>query len=124
MQLTISIKNEAAVKRMIQQAPSLAADYLTKGLHAAILRLHAISQDSAMLAFKNPTHTTRLSFGRGITLRPLYASIRPMTEYSPFVHEGTKYIKANPFMDRIARVGQLDVNKEVNAAMDQLIKNL
>lgn len=120
----IELRNERAVQQALKQAPRNAEKYLTQGIHGGILRLHEESQKASNLQFKNPTHTTRASFGKGIVLQKLYGSIRPTTYYSIFVHEGTKYIDANPFMHRIAKSGEKRVNKEINSAMDAFIKSI
>jgi len=122
--IKIELRNESAVKAALKTAPVKAAEYLTKGLHGAIFRLHEESQKAENLQFKKPTHTTRASFGKGIELKYLYGSIRPTTYYSVFVHEGTRFIKSNPFMKRIADSGEKNVNKEINNAMDAFIKNI
>jgi hypothetical protein len=122
--IKIELRNEAAVQRALKTAPTKAAQYLTKGLHGGIFRLHEESQKADNLQFKKPTHTTRASFGKGIELRNLYASIRPTTYYSVFVHEGTRFIKSNPFMKRIADAGEKKVNTEINNAMNAFIKNI
>ena len=120
----IELRNEAQVQRALKIAPAKAAEYLTKGLHGGIFRLHEESQKADNLQFKKPTHTTRASFGKGIELKNLYGSIRPTTYYSVFVHQGTRFIKSNPFMKRIADAGEKNVNKEINNAMDAFIKSI
>jgi len=120
----IELRNEKKVAAALKSAPSKAAEYLTKGLHGGIFRLHEESQKAENLQFKKPTHTTRASFGKGIELRKLYASIRPTTYYSVFVHNGTRFIKSNLFMKRIADAGEKKVNTEINNAMDAFIKNI
>ncbi len=45
-----------------------------------------------------PVDTGRLRASIGVSLRPFSATIRPRTNYAVFVHEGTKYMRARPFM--------------------------
>lgn len=122
--IKVDIRDKDNVERTLKMFPAQSRKYLTQGIHGAIFRLHAESQKQENLQFKKPTHTTRLSFGRGIELRTLYGSIRPMTYYSIFVHQGTRFIKANPFMDRIAESGSRDVDKEINKSIDALMKSV
>ena len=45
-----------------------------------------------------PVDTGRLRASIGVSLRRDSATIRPDTNYALFVHEGTKYLRARPFM--------------------------
>ncbi len=45
-----------------------------------------------------PVDTGRLRASIGVSLRPASATIRPHTNYATYVHEGTKYLRARPFM--------------------------
>ena len=110
VKINIEIRNLAKVQGQLRKLPERGTKLLTQGIHGAIARLYNESQKQENLLFKNPTHTTRKSFANGIEMRRMYASIRPMTYYSVFVNNGTRFMSANPFMDRIAKAGEEGVN--------------
>lgn len=45
------------------------------------------------------------------TLTPTSATIGPMVDYAVFVHEGTRYMRARPFLKAAAEISQVDVMK-------------
>lgn len=48
----------------------------------------------------------------------LQAAWYPTAHYAIFVHDGTKYIKANPFMLKIIKKSEAEVNKIFREAQD------
>ncbi len=45
-----------------------------------------------------PVDTGRLRASIGVSLRPMSATIAPHTSYAIYVHEGTRYMRARPYM--------------------------
>ncbi len=45
-----------------------------------------------------PVDTGRLRASIGVLIKPFSATIQPRTNYATFVHEGTRFMKARPFM--------------------------
>ena len=45
-----------------------------------------------------PVDTGRLRASIGVTLRPMGATIQPDTHYAYWVHQGTRYVDARPYM--------------------------
>lgn len=48
------------------------------------------------------------------------ASIETRAKYSPFVHEGTRYMKKRPWLDHAMKKG----NKNINKLANDLLKNV
>ena len=115
MKIEVKIKNYKELKYWAKRSQNMAEEYLTKGIHDAVLKIHNHSQDQEKnLRFKRPTGRLRKSFKEGISLKKLYGSIGPRTNYAHYVYYGTRYLRAknwfiggqsvrayNPYMDRI-----------------------
>ncbi len=73
-----------------------------------------------------PVDTGRLRASIGVTLKPMLAIVQPDTNYAFFVHEGTRYMMARPYMlwGAEAAVPGFDVKmaKELDAEIQKKIK--
>lgn len=56
------------------------------------------------------------------SIYPTMAKITPFVNYAIFVHEGTRFIKANPFMTRAKDQSQGEVEKFFDDAIDDSLK--
>ena len=45
-----------------------------------------------------PVDTGRLRASIGVSLRPMEAVVAPHTDYAIYVHKGTRYMRARPYM--------------------------
>ena len=48
----------------------------------------------------------------------------PTVYYAPFVHDGTKFIKSNPFMPKIVAKSEAEVNKVFREAQDMINREI
>lgn len=53
---------------------------------------------------------------------PTRATITPFVNYAIFVHEGTRFIRANPFMERAKQRGESEVQQFFSDALDDGLK--
>ena len=67
---------------------------------------------------RSPVDTGRMRSSINTTVRGLSATIRPMVHYAQFVHNGTRFMRAQPFMTR----GLNDSITEIRAVFNREIK--
>jgi len=110
--------------------PAIANPILANIINVILAELHKGATDTNF-DFKLPRtqRTGRLanSFSEGISLASasrLEGNIRPTVKYAPFVHEGTQYISANPFMPRIVKATQYAIDQHIKTGADKLAKAL
>jgi hypothetical protein len=133
--LTISITNLDALRANFGKAPSLALKYLAKATTASIFEVEKQAVDRNF-QFKTPralrTGRLALSFAQGRVIAPggLRAAIGPTARHRGFYYPAAVYfgttrgLRANPFMDRIARAAEPDVNQHFEKAVDLLVSDI
>lgn len=128
--LTVSISNLDALRDNFSKAPGIALKYLSQATKAAIFEVEKQAVDRNF-QFKTPRAlrtgylSLSFSFGRMISPSGLRASIGPTANYAPFVYFGTERgIRPNPYMDRIARAAEPDVNKHFEKAVDTIVSEI
>lgn len=76
-----------------------------------------IERESKMRA---PVDTGRLRASISTDIRPMTATISTNTNYAVYVHDGTRYIKSNPFM----KDGAASADQQIGAIIEDEIKSL
>lgn len=128
--LNIQIQNLPQLRRNFTRAPQTVLTYLAKAVTASIFEVEKQAVDRNF-QFKTPrslrTGFLALSFGYGRYISPtgLTGSIGPTARYAPYVYFGTRRgVKPNPFMDRIAKAAEPDVQKHFDQAVDAITRDL
>lgn len=106
-----------------KKAPEIAGPIYAKAINAGLANIQKYADDK-YFQFKTPrqlrTGMLQKSFAFGIKLATdsdLVGSIGPTVHYAKYVHFGTKFITANPFMERIALAASPDVSKQFEIAV-------
>lgn len=90
--ISIKITNLPQIKAAFSAAPAK----MTRGLNTAIQKtVFAIEGDSMR---NTPVLTGRLRASHRTLFSNLRGEVGPNTNYAIFVHEGTRYMKARPFL--------------------------
>lgn len=126
--VNINIENLDKLRDNFSKAPSLTLKYLSAAVKASIFSVEKQAVDRNF-QFKTPrgrrTGWVERSFAFGRFIEPLSGSIGPTANYAPYVYFGTRRgIKPNPFMERIAKASEDDINKFFNEAVDKLTSDL
>lgn len=90
--VNITIKNLPQIKAAFGKAPRL----MTKELNLAIVKSIFTVQRQSMI--NTPVLTGRLRSSHTTQFRNLEGSLFPNTDYARYVHDGTKYMIARPFL--------------------------
>lgn len=128
--VSVQIHNLDQLRRNVSKAPQLALKYLGKATEAAIFEVEREATDKNF-QFVTPrgqrTGMLERSFKYGRYIHPskLMASIGPTVHYAPYVYFGTRRgIHPNPYMDRIARAAEPQVNRHFEKAVDLFLNQI
>jgi len=125
----LHIENLDKLRANFNRAPAMALKYLSKATAASIFEVERQAVDRNF-QFRTPraqrTGNLQLSFAFGRYIAPggLYASIGPTVHYAEHVYFGTRYMPPNPYMDRIARAAEPEINRHFETAVDRFVGEL
>lgn len=126
-EVRIKVSGLEKIEGYFKVAPLVTRKWLSKAIKAGILEVQKQAVDSNF-QFKTPrpfrTGLLQQSFKFGLVIRDTYASIGPTVRYAEFVHEGTSRVTANPFMIRIAKASEKDVQKHFDKAGENIEKEI
>jgi hypothetical protein len=94
MQINIEIPNLPRVLHALRQAPG----ETRRGVNRAIRRSVYTVQRTAIPITPIDTGALRRSEETGVSFRDFYGELFPNIEYAYWVHEGTRYMRARPFL--------------------------
>ena len=130
IEMQIKDKNKAfdMLRRDIREHPKVVQKEISIAVKNSVEK-HLLKwlSTASNLRFKNPSGRTRLSFKQGIRFKPnsstpMSGTIRPTTRYAEFVHEGTRFITSNPYMQRAWRDNLDKINKDFDKALENIVK--
>lgn len=131
MSIEIKIENLESLKRNLRAAPRIAAKVYNDALKASMFAILKQTSDSDGGLFQFVTERSKRtgylarSFALNIKFGEGYATIGPVPDYAEYVYYGTsRGIQANPYLDRIAKASQADVQKVFKEANDLITKEL
>lgn len=105
-QVSVKIQNLAEIRRAFGKAPELMTKNLDKAIKASVLLIERQSK------INTPVRTGNLRASHQTMFSPLKGVLEPMANYAIYVHEGTRYMKARPFLKKA-------VDSENNQVQDQ-----
>ncbi len=119
---SVEIKGLDQLQAQLHNFPAIVEKRMQEALNMSVAEIHKNAEQPLV-----PQRTRNLikSFGQGIVLGRLFASIGPRVNYAVFVHEGTKYIKTpNKFMVKILDKCQSQIDKYFKDALDLITKDI
>ena len=127
--LSIRIESMEELRANFVKAPAKTLKYLSAATKAAIFEVEKQAVDRNF-QFKTPrslrTGYLSLSFGygRSFSASGLQGRIGPTAHYAPYVYSGTRNMRPNPYMDRIAKAAEPAVNKHFENAANTIVSDL
>ncbi len=88
----VQITNIAQIRTAFALAPALMIRYLNEAIQKSIFLIEGQSM------IRTPVRTGRLRASHTTQFSSLKGSVGPTAFYAPFVHNGTRYMKARPFL--------------------------
>lgn len=119
MKMHVEIKNIAQIKSAFRQAPYL----MTKNLSKAISRSVFNVQRTSMKITPVKTGFLKRSHRTGMT-SPLTGYVEPTASYALFVHDGTRFMKARPFLRDALEVEDGFIQAEFEQAVQDTLDSI
>jgi len=111
--MSISIKNADQIKAAFVKAPA----FMVRNLNMAIRKSIFVVQAQSMR--NTSVKTGRLRASTTSTFAPLRGEVGPHVFYSGFVHYGTKFMKARPFLQNAVD----SENPQVQAFFEEAVES-
>lgn len=101
--INIQIKNLPQIKRAFGMAPSLMRRNLNLAIRKSILM---VERESRILT---PVDTGRLRASHRSIFRDMYGEVGTHTHYDVFVHSGTRYMRARPYLKNAVQAANFQI---------------
>lgn len=116
--ISIKIANIDQIRRAFQKAPALTAKKIDQAVKKSALKIQADSMK------RTPVLTGRLRASHQTTFGPLRATIQPTADYAIYVHQGTRYMKARPFLFDAVKSDESTVQKFFTDAVQEVFDEI
>lgn len=116
--ISITIKNLPQIRAAFNKAPSL----MTRELNTAIKKSIFTIQGKSMI--NTPVDTGRLRASHRSLFSYLKGEVSTNTNYDIFVHNGTRYMAARPYMLQAVNATDSDVNRFFTEAVDKVLSDI
>lgn len=118
--IEIKIKGLDKLMKKFKQSPLIVGKRLSEAITRSTLLLVRELKTGGIV----PVRTGQLKQSIRPEIKPLKSTIAPHTNYAIFVHEGTRYMRARPFLKHAVERKQRQVQQEFDYAAEQVIKDL
>lgn len=117
-EISVEIKNIHQIKAAFGQSPKL----MTRGFNTAIRKsVLVIGRDSRK---NTPVDTGRLRASTLEEFSNLKGVIGTHTEYDAFVHEGTRYMRARPYLKQAVESNQHNLEQFFTEELDKVLSDI
>ena len=100
----ITIKNAKQFRDAFNRYPAIVRPHLDSAIKRSVLM---VGRSSRQLT---PVDTGRLRASHLEVFKPLYGEVGTHVNYDVFVHEGTRYMRARPFMQDAVNENKREIN--------------
>lgn len=115
-QISVRITNLAEIRAAFSKSPVLMTRELNKAIKTSI---YAIERDSKI---NSPVDTGRLRSSHQSRFSSLRGELEPTAEYAIYVHEGTRYMRARPFLLQAVESNDEKVQRYFTDAVDNVLE--
>lgn len=116
--ISIKIENINEIRSAFAKAPALMAKNLDTAIKRSIFKIQGTSMRNT------PIITGTLRASHRTTFSPLRGEVGPTAYYGIFVHEGTRFIKANPFLARAVQSENNEVQDNFKRAVQDTLDSI
>ena len=117
-EIAITITNLPEIKRAFAQAPALMTKELNKAIQRTILE---IGRDSRRVT---PVDTGRLRASTYEQFSNLKGEVGTKTEYDVFVHEGTRFMRARPYLRSAVEKNTANTDENFTKAVQNVLDKI
>lgn len=114
----IKIKNIAQIKAAFNRAPLLMSKELNIAIRKTVIGVQRRSLQNT------PVDTGRLRASTYTQFMPLKGMVGTDTDYDIFVHEGTRFMKARPFLREAVEESDNDIDDNFTKAVDNVLSSI
>lgn len=111
--VTMHIKNVNEIKRALDAAPQIMAKYIQKAIGYSILILHGDTVNISNF----PVDTGLMRGTMQESFYPMRGEFYPVVDYAGYVHEGTRYMRARPFLEWGLNKSEAKINNYFELAL-------
>lgn len=116
--IEIRITNLPQIKSAFSRAPGLMRDSLNNAIKKSII---TIQRDSMI---NTPVLTGRLRSSTRSLFSDMRGEVGTHTNYDVFIHEGTKYMRARPYLRQAVESNVDEVSKFFTEAVDDVLSKI
>lgn len=118
----IEIVNLPQIRMAFNSAPRLMSKHFNDAIKKATLLVESQSKmrTPVLTGFLRSSHTTSFT-GSGLNFSGV---VEPTAKYAGFVHEGTKYMRGQPFLRRGAEASNPQINFIFTQAMQGVLNDI
>lgn len=117
-EIAIHIKNISQIRSAFRKAPALMARELDKAIRKTVLSIEADSKRNT------PVRTGRLRASTYDRFSPLRGEVGTNVHYDRFVHEGTRFMKARPYLRLAVQSNQANTDRFFADAVQQVLTRI
>jgi HK97 gp10 family phage protein len=116
--IQITITNADQIKNAFTKAPALMTKELSTAIKKVVLNISAQSMRNT------PVKTGRLRGSTYTKFEPLKGEVGTNVKYDKFVHEGTRFMSARPYLRRAVESEQSDTDRYFTQAVENVLNNI
>lgn len=117
-EISIKIANLPQIKSAFARAPSLMGRHLNLAIKKSLLNIEADSRRNT------PVLTGRLRASHYTLFQPLKGEVGTHTDYDIFVHEGTRFMRARPYLRTAVQSNQPTVDRYFGDAVQTVLNEI
>lgn len=118
MVIEIKIENLAQIRTAFAKAPLTMAKNLDEAIGRSIFKLKGESMRNT------PVRTGRLRASHQTRFRPLFGELKPTAYYAIYVHDGTRYMKARPFLANAVKSENSEIQDNFKRAVQKTLDSI
>lgn len=118
MAVSIKITNLSQIKSAFNRAPALMAKELSIAIRKVVINIQRHSM------MNTPVQTGRLRASHYTNFAPLRGEVGTQTNYDRFVHDGTRFMKARPYLTNAVESEEQTTERFFTEAVDNVLKDI
>lgn len=120
--INLQVKGLRKLKRAFIFAPTKVGKEIEDGLKKSIVIVEREAKRSITTGRTRAIDTGRLRASHFSRVKGLTGEIFPTVNYAIFVHEGTRFMRSRPWLEKAARNARNDVKKELQKSINRALE--
>lgn len=116
--IDIKIENINEIRAAFRKAPLVMTQNLDRAIKRSLLSIQAISMRNT------PVRTGQLRASHTTRFTPLMGVLQPTAHYAIYVHDGTRFMKARPFLANAVKTQNAEVQDNFKKAVQDTLDTI